>query len=227
MAARHSVITDDEEELDDEFNSDFLMEEEDEEESEENESGETEESGQPEPQIDWESRFKGLQASLQRSQETVQQVQQEAFMAKAEAQRANLIAQGLDPEEADRQFKLWLQGQALEFQAKQNASDREALEHVSRGAFLQQLVAQYGIDTKSKTFERLSRMKDPEDMRAFAEEVSTQKKAATKQTNKVVRKTKGSDKFDSGGGRVGSPPKKKAKDLDDAASVFSRYKIEF
>lgn len=227
MASRHSVITDDDELEDDDFDSSFLMEDEEEDDSEDNEEGETEESGQSNSQDDWESRFRGLQSSLQRSQEMAAQAQQEALMAKAESFKTQLMAQNLDPVEADRQYKLWLAAQAVEYQHRQNMSDQQALEYVGRTNYLQQLVTTYGIDTKSKTFERLSRIKDAEDMKAFAEEYAAQKKTATKQTGKAVRKAKGSDRFDSGGGRVGTPPRKKAKTLDDAASILSRYKIEF
>jgi predicted RNA-binding protein YlxR (DUF448 family) len=231
VATRHSVITDEEESDDFEFEDEELDnqdgEEFDSEEEDEDGSGETEQSGRSNSPTDWESRFRGLQSSLQQSQERAALAQQEAMIAKAEAFKAQLATQDIDPAEADRQFKLWLMGQAVEYQARQNASDREALEHVGRSAYLMQLVNEFGIDQKSKTFERLARIKDPEDMRAFAEEVSTLRKQSTKQTNKAVRKAKGSDRFDSGGGRVGTPPKKKAKNLDDAASVFSKFKIEF
>ncbi len=230
MVARHSVITDDEELDDSDYEYEDDSEEEEDLESEEEESddsGETEQSNQSGSQADWESRFRGLQASLQQSQERAALAQQEAMIAKAEAFKAQLATQDIDPAEADRQFKMWLMGQAVEYQARQNASDREALEHVGRSAYLMNLVNEFGIDQKSKTFERLARIKDPEDMRAFAEEVSTLRKQSTKQTNKAVRKAKGADRFDSGGGRVGTPPKKKPKNLDDAASVFSKFKIDF
>lgn len=228
--ARHSVLTDEDEFDFDPDNLDVYEDEEeveDEEEQEDEDDGETEESDQPSSQENWEQRFKGLQASLQRSQEERAMAMQEALMARAQAVRTELAASGLEPPEQERQFKLWMITQANEYQARQNASDREALEHVSRSAYLQQLVNQYGIEVNSKQFEKLSRIKDPEDMRLFAEEMASMKTSAKKQTKKAVRRVKGSDKFDSGGGRTGTPPKKKAKSLDDAAALMSRFKIEF
>lgn len=229
--ARNSVLTDNEEDFD--FDPDAIDVSEDEEEEleddeyEDDDEGETEEPAQPSSQDNWEQRFKGLQASLQRSQEERAMAMQEALMAKAHAVRTELAASGLEPPEQERQFKMWMITQANEYQARQNASDREALEYVSRSAYLDNLVKHYGIDTNSSAFQKLSRIKDPEDMRLFAEEVASQKTTAKKQTKKAVRKAKGSDKFDSGGGRVGTPPKKKAKDLDDAASIMSKFKIDF
>jgi hypothetical protein len=225
VATRHSVITDDEESDDFELEEDEELEEGEEE--EESEEGETEQSGRPTSQVNWEERFKGLQATVQQSQETVQRLRQEKLMAEATAIRSHLASQNLDPEVAESQFRLWLQSKANEFAAQQNASDRDALEHVSRVNYLRTLVEEFGIDTNSKSFERLSRIKDPEDMREFAQEIAEMKKASTKQTTKAVRKTKGADKFDSGGGRVGTPPKQKAKSLDDAAAIFAKYKVEF
>ena len=229
MAQRSVITNEDEEDFDFDPDSVDVYEDEDEEEEfDEDEDGETEdEPDQPSSQDNWEQRFKGLQSTVQRSQEQLNLARQEAFMARAESERVRIHSQGLEPVEADRQFKLWLITQANEFQAQQNATDREALEHVGRNAYLQQLVNEFSINTKSKTFERLARIKDPEDMRAFAEEVATREASTSKRVKKVTRKAKGADKFDSGGGRVGSPPKKKAKSLDDAASVFSKFKVEF
>ena len=238
MARRGSVITDDEEELsfgfddeeleDEELDNDEELDDEesdedDDDESDDEEDGETETPEQP--AFDWESddnpyknRFRGLQGSLQQSQERVQDYERRVWAAEAQAFKASISH--LSDEEQTILSRNWLMQKAAEYQMNHNVQQQQAIDQVARGMYIHQVATEFGVDPK-----KLERFKDPDDMRAYAEDLSQIQKSSQKTVRKEVRKVKKANKFGSGGGRVSGPPKKKAKNLDQATDMFSRMKL--
>jgi hypothetical protein len=239
MARRGSVITDDEEELSFNFDDEELdeeeldesgdSEEEDESEDDSDDESDDEEDGETETpeqsQFNWEDdsnpykqRFKGLQGSLQQSQERVQDYERRVWAAEAQAFKASISH--LSDEEQALLSRNWLMQKAAEYQMNHNVQQQQAIDQVARGMYITQVATEFGVDPK-----KLERFKDPDDMRAYAEDLASMQKSTKKTVRKEVRKVKQANKFGSGGGRVSGPPKKKAKNLDQATDMFSRMKL--
>jgi hypothetical protein len=218
-----SVLADDELEEED---LELETGDDDEEESEEEESSsETETPQQPAQNLDYESRFKGLQGSLQQQIEQNRQLQAQLVQVQAAQQYQNYLAQGATPEQATAAVQSQVAQFVLQQQGNNINTEKAALEEASRVITAQGLAIVHGIDVKSPEFARLAKFKDPEDMQAFAETLAKSKQTTTKKVAQVKRKATQADKFGSARSS-GSAPKTKPKSLGDAADKFSKIKIE-
>lgn len=217
MSGRSVLADDEEEEL---FDSEEEMDDDSEDQSETENPPRSAQA-----QSDWENRFKGLQGTLQQQVEHNRQLQAQMLMTQAGQAQQQLIAQGVDPAVASEQVRAQLAQYIMQQQGQQTAVKERDLEQAARIVTAQALAIEYGIDTKSKEFTRLSQVKDAEDMQAFAEQISQGRTTANKKVAQAKRRASESDKF--GSGRTsGSAPKNQPKSLGDAADRFAKLKIE-
>ena len=230
MSGRTSVLgQDDDLEEDDDLELELGDEEEIDDQSDGEDSPETDDTEPPKKQKvaqdDYETRFKGLQGRLQQEVEQRTVLQNQLIQIQAQNALNNLIAQGKSPEEAQSIVQYGVAQYLLQQQGNQISTKEQALEQSARVLRAQQLAAKYHIPLDSKEYQRLERVKDPEDMDAFAEQVGTNRTRTQKTVAKEKRKQTGADNFGKGDTQT-APTRKKAKNLGDAADRFSKLKIE-
>lgn len=234
--ARGSVITDNDDELeDDPFDNELedgdddeeVEEEEESTESEDEDDGETEtpNPAQLQAQIqELTNRLGGLQGSLQRSQEEKQQMQMQFLGQQAQLRHAQLLAGGVEPAAAEAQVRAEVSQAVLQIQGNSINTEKQALEEASRIVTANHLAVKHGIPIDSAEFKRLALVKDPDDMAAMAELIATKKRTVQKVKQKAVRQKNQADKF--GSARpAATPRKKKAGSLDEALEQFVSTRI--
>ena len=168
----------------------------------------------------YEDRFKGLQGTVQTVTEQNRILQTQLLQMQAQQAYAALVAQGRSEEEAAGMVQTALAQELLKQQGNNINTQGQALEAAARGVTAQALAVQYKIPVDSPEFQRIAKVKDPEDMEAMAQLVSSKRKVKTN-----AKRPADADKFGSGKS-PGSPPRTKAKSLGEAADRFSKLKIE-
>jgi hypothetical protein len=202
---------------DDDLEEDVDLEEVDDSEEEESE---TETPQTPQQPSNFEERFKGLQGTVQNVTEQNRILQTQLLQFQAQQAYAGLIAQGRTEEEAQGMVQTALAQELLKQQGNNINSKEQALEAAARGVTAQALAVHYNIPLNSPEYQRIAKVKDPEDMEAMAQLVSSKSKVKANS-----KRPAGADKFGSGRSS-GSSPKNKPKNMTEAADRFSKIKIE-
>lgn len=161
---------------------------------------------------DWESRFKGLQGTLQQKIEYARALEQQLQQYR-EAELRQQVAHL--PEEQQN----WYIGQ---FQKEQEIARREAeiqqqaqlVDMAARQLAVTKLAQQYGVSA-----EILNALPDLKSMQLVGETLSKQRRAE----RKAERKAKGANNFE-GSTHVSAPPKK-FKSVDEASDYFANLPI--
>jgi len=162
---------------------------------------------------EWEQRFKGLQARVQREVELRRALELERQQLEEQLQRLLLEQQlqHLPPEEREERYRQY----QMEWQVRQEQlriqQERAALEAVAKPLVMQMISQRYGVPV-----EQLQRFDDPWAMEAFAQEVAKLRRQARRES----RVTGAQDRFE-GAVATGSGSKE-PETLDEAVELLKR-----
>jgi len=162
---------------------------------------------------EWEQRFKGLQARVQREVELRRALELEKMQLEEQLQRLLIEQQlaGLPPEEREARLQQFQYEWQVRQEQQRIMQERAALDQVAKTIVVNLLSQKYGVPQ-----EQLLRFDDPWAMEAFAQEVAK----IRRQSRREARASGAQDRFE--GAVAASPAVKEPDSLDEAVELLKR-----
>lgn len=162
---------------------------------------------------EWENRFKGLQARVQREVELRRALELERQQLEEQLQRLLLEQQlqHLSPEEREERYRQYQAEWQIRQEQLRIQQERAALEAAAKPLVMQMISQKYGVP-----IEQLQRFDDPWTMEAFAQEVAK----IRRQTRRESRSSGTHDRFEGATATTGGS--KEPETLDDAVELLKR-----